>query len=216
MGDLETWNRAETALENSLNKFGKSWKMNSGDGAFYGPKIDITITDALQRAHQCATIQLDFLLPQRFGLTYDAENDVKDVPVMIHRAVLGSVERFIAILTESFAGKWPFWLSPNQIIVIPVDPVFNEYADNVRKTLKIANFMVEADLDSRLSISKKIRNAQLAQYNFILVVGEKEITSNTVNVRTRDNHVHGQLNITELITKLNKIRDEFKLDSKDF
>lgn len=216
LGDLDVWNSAESALENSLNKFGKPWKLNAGDGAFYGPKIDITITDALGRAHQCATIQLDFLLPQRFGLEYDAENDVKDTPVMIHRAIFGSLERFIAILTENFAGKWPFWLSPNQIIVVPVDPVFNEYADNVRQQLSNAKFIVEADLDSRLKISKKIRNAQLAQYNFILVVGEKERTTNTINVRTRDNKIHGQFSVDELISKLNKFRNEFKRDLNDF
>lgn len=105
LGDLDTWNRAESALENSLNKFGKPWKLNEGDGAFYGPKIDITITDALKRAHQCGTIQLDFLLPQRFELTYDSEFDAKDTPVMIHRAIFGSLERFIAILIEHFGGK---------------------------------------------------------------------------------------------------------------
>lgn len=104
LGDLEVWNRAETALENSLNTFGKPWKLSPGDGAFYGPKIDITITDALKRAHQCGTIQLDFLLPQRFQLEYDGENDVKCTPVMIHRAILGSIERFMAILIEHFGG----------------------------------------------------------------------------------------------------------------
>lgn len=105
LGDLDVWNRAESSLENSLNKFGRPWKRNEGDGAFYGPKIDITITDALKRAHQCGTIQLDFLLPQRFKLTYDSEHDAKDTPVMIHRAIFGSLERFIAILTEHFGGK---------------------------------------------------------------------------------------------------------------
>lgn len=105
MGALDVWNRAESALECSLNKFGKPWQLKKGDGAFYGPKIDITITDAMKRAHQCGTIQLDFLLPQRFELTYDSENDVKDTPVMIHRAIFGSLERFIAILIEHFGGE---------------------------------------------------------------------------------------------------------------
>lgn len=105
LGDLNVWNRAETALEKSLNKFGRPWKLNPGDGAFYGPKIDITITDALKRAHQCGTIQLDFLLPQRFELNYDDENGTKGTPVMIHRAILGSLERFMAILIEHFGGK---------------------------------------------------------------------------------------------------------------
>lgn len=105
LGDLDVWNRAESALEKSLDKFGSPWKLSKGDGAFYGPKIDITITDALKRAHQCGTIQLDFLLPQRFKLTYDSENDVKNTPVMIHRAIFGSLERFIAILIEHFGGE---------------------------------------------------------------------------------------------------------------
>lgn len=105
LGDLDVWNQAESALENSLNKFGRPWKLNPGDGAFYGPKIDVTITDAMKRAHQCGTIQLDFQLPQRFQLAYDGENDVKSTPVMIHRAILGSLERFIAILIEHFGGR---------------------------------------------------------------------------------------------------------------
>lgn len=111
LGDLEIWNSAEKALEESLNKFGQPWALNPGDGAFYGPKIDITVTDALRRSHQCATIQLDFQLPIRFNLNYVTDSGEKRHPVIIHRAILGSVERFIAIITENFAGKFPFWVS---------------------------------------------------------------------------------------------------------
>lgn len=111
LGDLEVWNSAEKALEESLNKFGQPWKLNPGDGAFYGPKIDITVQDALRRSHQCATIQLDFQLPIRFNLNYTTETDGRRHPVIIHRAILGSVERFIAIITENFAGRFPFWVS---------------------------------------------------------------------------------------------------------
>lgn len=118
-------------MTESLNEFGETWQLNPGDGAFYGPKIDITIMDALRRPHQCATIQLDFQLPIRFNLSFINEAGEKEKPVIIHRAILGSVERMIAILTESYAGKWPFWLSPRQCVVVPVGPVFDGYAQQV-------------------------------------------------------------------------------------
>ena len=120
LGEVDTWNRAEAALTDVLNKNGKEWKLNPGDGAFYGPKIDIHVFDALKRKHQCATIQLDFQLPIRFKLEYQADNQQYKRPVIIHRAILGSVERMIAILCEHTGGKWPFWLSPRQAVVVPV------------------------------------------------------------------------------------------------
>lgn len=209
MGEVEVWNEAEKALSESLDEFGVKWEVNPGDGAFYGPKIDITIKDALQRPHQCATIQLDFQLPIRFNLGYVADSGDKKRPVIIHRAILGSVERMIAILTENYAGKWPFWLSPRQIMIVPVGPMYDDYAEKVRAQLHQHNFMVESDVDPSDTMNKKIRNAQLAQFNFILVVGEKEKTSGTVNVRTRDNKVHGEVTVEELIVKLNRIRDEY-------
>ncbi|XP_055682070.1 threonine--tRNA ligase 1, cytoplasmic isoform X2 [Lutzomyia longipalpis] len=211
LGDLEVWNEAEKSLEEALNNFGAAWKMNPGDGAFYGPKIDITILDALKRPFQCATIQLDFQLPIRFNLSYVSASGETKQPVIIHRAILGSVERMIAILTENYAGKWPFWLSPRQVMVVPVGPPFNDYADTVRKRLYEVGFMAESDLDDGDTMNKKIRNAQLAQFNFILVVGEKEKTSNTVNIRTRDNKVHGELSVEDLIAKLKKIQYEFTI-----
>ncbi|XP_035783758.1 threonine--tRNA ligase 1, cytoplasmic-like isoform X3 [Anopheles albimanus] len=216
LGEIEVWNEAEKALAESLDKFGEPWKENPGDGAFYGPKIDITIMDALKRHHQCATIQLDFQLPIRFNLNYVDDSGEKKRPVIIHRAVLGSVERMIAILTENYAGKWPFWLSPRQVMVVPVGPAYDEYADKVRQRLHDAGFTVEADLDAGDTMNKKIRNAQLAQFNFILVVGEKERSSETVNVRTRDNKVHGEVTLDELVTKLAKLRDEYVLGEDQF
>ncbi|XP_055545392.1 threonine--tRNA ligase 1, cytoplasmic isoform X1 [Wyeomyia smithii] len=216
LGDIEVWNEAEKALAESLDKFGQTWKENPGDGAFYGPKIDITIMDALKRNHQCATIQLDFQLPIRFNLNYVDDNGEKKRPVIIHRAILGSVERMIAILTESYAGKWPFWLSPRQIMVVPVGPQYDEYANKVRQRLHDVGFMVEADLDAGDTMNKKIRNAQLAQFNFILVVGDKERSSETVNVRTRDNKVHGEVSVDELIGKLRKLADEHVLGEDQF
>lgn len=155
-------------MAESLDHFGEPWKLNPGDGAFYGPKIDITIMDALRRSHQCATIQLDFQLPIRFNLSYVSESGEKKKPVIIHRAILGSVERMIAILTESYAGKWPFWLSPRQAMVIPIGPMFDDYANQVKQKLYEAGFMCEVDTDAGDTMNKKVRNAQLAQFNFIL------------------------------------------------
>ncbi|XP_070500476.1 threonine--tRNA ligase 1, cytoplasmic-like isoform X2 [Chironomus tepperi] len=216
LGEIEVWNEAEKALSDSLDEFGVKWSLNPGDGAFYGPKIDITIKDALKRSHQCATIQLDFQLPIRFNLNFVSETGEKKRPVIIHRAILGSVERMIAILTENCAGKWPFWLSPRQIMVVPVGPSLDDYANEVRDRLYAAGFMAESDTDDGDTMNKKIRNAQLAQCNFILVVGEKEKNSGTVNVRTRDNKVHGEVTIDVLISKLAKIRDEFIRDEDTF
>uniref|UniRef100_A0AAR2JKK2 threonine--tRNA ligase n=1 Tax=Pygocentrus nattereri TaxID=42514 RepID=A0AAR2JKK2_PYGNA len=214
LGDIAVWNQAEKQLENSLNEFGEPWKLNPGDGAFYGPKIDIKIKDAIGRYHQCATIQLDFQLPVRFDLTYYyshfiyiwKDGDDKARPVIIHRAILGSVERMIAILTENYAGKWPLWLSPRQVMLVPVNPSLEEYAKKVCKQFVEAGFMADADLDSGCLLNKKIRNAQLAQYNFILVVGEKEKMTNSVNVRTRDNKVHGELTVPEVLARLTLLK----------
>jgi threonyl-tRNA synthetase len=171
LGEVSVWDEAENRLEQALNKSGYEWEINAGDGAFYGPKIDITIKDALNRPHQCATIQLDFQLPERFDLTYRtrATEEGKEYarPVIIHRAILGSVERMIAILTENFAGKWPFWLSPRQAIVIPVSKSYNDYASNVTKELWDAGFYVESDLTD-LTLNKKVRNAEIAHWNFLL------------------------------------------------
>uniref|UniRef100_A0A8B9BJ08 threonine--tRNA ligase n=1 Tax=Anser brachyrhynchus TaxID=132585 RepID=A0A8B9BJ08_9AVES len=191
LGDIKVWNEAEKQLENSLNDFGEKWELNPGDGAFYGPKIDIQIKDAIGRYHQCATIQLDFQLPVRFNLTFVShDGNDKTRPVIIHRAILGSVERMIAILTENYGGKWPLWLSPQQVMVVPVGPTCDEYAQKVRQQFHDAGLMADIDVDPGCTLNKKIRNAQLAQYNFILVVGEKEKASGTVNIRTRDNKVH--------------------------
>ncbi|KAI8926328.1 hypothetical protein BC831DRAFT_456787 [Entophlyctis helioformis] len=187
LGEIETWNKAEKLLGDALDRFGFPWEVNEGDGAFYGPKIDIVISDALRRRHQCATIQLDFQLPERFKLEYRTDDPTKQFerPVMIHRAILGSVERMIAILTENFAGKWPFWLSPRQVIVVPIASAYNAYAKSVAAKMHDAGIYAEAEL-SDLTLNKKIRNAEIAHWNFILVVGEAEATSSSVNARNRD------------------------------
>ncbi|KAL0061666.1 threonyl-tRNA synthetase [Marasmius tenuissimus] len=192
LGDINTWNRAEEQLTKALDaQYPGKWELNPGDGAFYGPKIDITIKDALNRSFQCATIQLDFQLPERFKLKYRAAEDYGNTekapsrPVMIHRAILGSLERFIAIITEHFAGKWPFWISPRQVVVIPVAAPFKEYATQIKDRLTGLGIYTDVD-DSDNTLPKKIRNGEIAQYNFILVVGQQEFEKQSVNIRNRD------------------------------
>ncbi|KAF5401410.1 hypothetical protein PHET_04909 [Paragonimus heterotremus] len=220
-----------------MEEMGLEWELNAGDGAFYGPKIDITIMDALRRRHQCATIQLDFQMPARFSLVYACEGDSSQTtsnsdvkvaheptlthpeanlrrPVIIHRAILGSVERIMAILTESYGGKWPFWLSPRQALVIPVVSAFDQYAMEVRDRLHAAGFMVSVDTDPGRTLNKKIRTGQLAQYNFILVTGEKEATSGTVNVRTRDNKVHGEHPVDHVIERFRALAESKTLEAE--
>merc|ERR1719216_448669 len=208
LGEIETWDKAEKMMEDSLNQSGLKWSLNPADGAFYGPKIDITLKDALNRQHQCATIQLDFQLPKKFNLEYVDDKGEKQHPVMIHRAILGSVERMIAVLTENFGGKWPFWLSPRQAMVVPVAPLYNDYAAKIVNLMKTGGFCVEADVDNGNTMNKKVRNAQLAQFNFIFVVGEKEQSNRTVNVRTRDNKVHGEFTLDAVVAKFNELATE--------
>ncbi|KAK2078954.1 hypothetical protein QBZ16_002644 [Prototheca wickerhamii] len=202
----------EAALRAALDASGRSWEVNPGDGAFYGPKIDITVFDALRRKFQCATIQLDFQLPLRFGLQYVAEDGSYQAPVIVHRAVLGSVERMFAILTENCAGKWPLWLSPRQVMVVPISDAVFDYARDVRDAVRARGFHAEVDLANQ-KMQKKVREAQLAQVNYILVVGAAEKEQRTVNVRTRDNHVHGQRPLDDVIAVLLRERDERSLGS---
>nr|BAN16553.1 ADB6244 [Acytostelium subglobosum] len=210
LGEASQWDMAENQLRDALNKFGKPWKLNPGDGAFYGPKIDIHITDVLKRSHQCATIQLDFQLPIRFELEYMGSGpEERHRPVIIHRAILGSVERMMAILIEHTGGKWPFWLSPRQVLVATVSEKYIEYGQQVAASLTDAGFFCEVDVSDK-TLPKKIREAQLAQYNYILVVGEEETTNKTVNVRTRDNAVRGSISVQALIDELKQVSKEFK------
>jgi len=186
LGSREMWDRAEKALENVLNEFAPGkWKLNPGDGAFYGPKIDVHVSDSLARTWQCATVQLDFNLPERFQLEYQADSSDLKRPVIIHRAIYGSVERFMAILTEHYAGKWPFWLSPRQVMVVPVAADADAYARETRDLLYAEGFEAEVDL-SDATLPKKVALAQTAQFNYILVVGRDEIPEQKVAVRVRD------------------------------
>lgn len=188
LGELETWNYAEDQLRQALNRFkGDDWTVDEGDGAFYGPKIDITIADALKREFQCATIQLDYQAPINFKLEYmtnkKAEPSPEDSkaqsggkagepgpgrarPVVIHRAIIGSFERFLGILVEHFGGKWPFWISPRQILIVPVMPAVNNYAEELQEILRGDKLNVDIDVSGN-TLQKKIRTGQLAQYNFI-------------------------------------------------
>ena len=199
--------QAEAALKRALDDAGRAWELNEGDGAFYGPKIDITVFDALRRKFQCGTIQLDFQLPLRFKLSYATEDGPAGVPVIVHRAILGSVERMFAILTEHFAGKWPLWLSPRQVMVVPISEGSAAYAKQVRAELRKEGFHVEVDLHDK-KMQKKVREAQLAQFNYILVVGEQEREARTVNVRTRDNKVHGMHSLASVVEVMRRERRE--------
>ncbi|XP_028986416.1 threonine--tRNA ligase 1, cytoplasmic-like isoform X3 [Betta splendens] len=206
LGEPEQWDNAEQQLERSLQQFGECWELNPGDGAFYGPKIDIQIKDALGRQHQCATIQLDFQLPIRFDLQYVGQDGQRHRPVMIHRAVLGSLERMIAILAENFGGKWPLWLSPAQVMVVPVGGNSESYAGQVVRQFREAGFMADLNEDQGATLNKKIRSAQLAQYNYIFVVGDRERENGTVNVRSRGGKQLGSRPTQEVLTTLTRLR----------
>jgi len=271
LGEQSLWDVAEKQLADALNKFGKPWKLNPGDGAFYGPKIDIKLYDALKRQHQCGTIQLDFQLPIRFNLSFRTDEQVvikaeegekegkdkkkkekkdkskanedkeqavvetqqvketvpdvnseKEVypkdeyddeefvwqeqplrpgykrPVIVHRAILGSCERLLAILVEHYAGKWPFWISPRQASICTVSDKFNEYAEKINSVLTYEGYQVNLDKGG-LTLPKKVRNAQIEQYNYILVVGEEEMNTGTVDVRSREGDRLGKFTTPKLI-----------------
>jgi threonyl-tRNA synthetase len=203
IGKVEDWDLAENALKNALDNLKINYKLNVGDGAFYGPKIDFHIKDSMNRSWQCATLQLDFNLPERFDMRYMGEDGTMNHrPIMLHRAIFGSIERFIGILIEHYAGKFPLWLSPVQAIVIPVNESVEEYTKTVNKELQLKDIRSIVDLSDD-SLNKKIRNAQLKKINYILVVGNKEESNKTVNVRTRDNEVHGEKKLNVLIDELN-------------
>eukprot|EP00048_Salpingoeca_helianthica_P014053 m.214108 g.214108 ORF g.214108 m.214108 type:complete len:701 (-) comp15583_c0_seq4:40-2142(-) len=185
VGDIATWDAAEACLQQSLTALGREWTLSPGEGAFYGPKIDITVTDALMRRHQTATLQLDFQLPRRFGLKYTGKDNHEHTPVMIHRAVLGSIERMVAVLTEHYGGKWPLWLSPRQIVVCSIGENHVTYATEVYEALHREGFHVELDTNAT-PLGSKIRKHQLEQCNFMVVLGDKEVSSRTLHVRSRD------------------------------
>lgn len=201
MGSDEQWNIATKALESALEKNGKEYKINEGDGAFYGPKIDFHLEDSLGRTWQCGTIQLDFQMPERFDLTYVGEDGQKHRPIMIHRVIFGSIERFIGILTEHYAGAFPLWLAPQQVVILPISEAFQANAEKIKEDLQAAN--IRASVDKRNEkMGYKIRQAQLKKIPYMLVVGEKEVSSNTVSVRSRKNGDLGSMSLAEFMSIL--------------
>ena len=192
------WSKAELALENVLKKRNIKFKTNKGEGAFYGPKIDFHIQDSLGRKWQCGTIQIDFSMPERFDLTYEGKDGKKHKPVMIHRAIYGSLERFIGILLENFSGKLPLWLNPNQVKIITVNDRNNKFSEEIFRRLKNENIRVE--LDSRNeTISKKVRDAQLEKFNYVVTIGDKEENNKKLAVRTRGGEVKFDVDMNEFI-----------------
>lgn len=201
MGTEEQWEMATNSLIEALNERKINYIVNEGDGAFYGPKIDFHLEDAIGRTWQCGTIQLDFQMPERFDLAYIDKDNEKKRPVMVHRTILGSIERFMGILIEHYAGRFPTWLSPVQISILPISDKFNDYAYELEKLFKENNLRVEVD-DRTEKIGYKIREAQLQKIPFMLIVGEKEVEGKTVSVRKRDEGDLGQMNIEDFVKKI--------------
>lgn len=200
MGSKAVWDKAEDALKKAMKAKKMDFVINEGEGAFYGPKIDYHLKDAIGRTWQCGTIQVDFSMPEKFDLTYEGQDGRKHRPVMIHRAIYGSVERFLGILIEHYAGKFPMWISPMQIRVLSIADRHVDYCNKVLEKLKDAGLRTEID-NKKLTMGKKVREAQLAKVNYILVVGDKEIEEDTINIRTRDNEVLGAMKLDEFISK---------------
>ena len=210
IGEISVWDEAEKALEKACVATGHSFKINPRDGAFYGPKLDFKLTDSLGRVWQCGTVQLDMQLPGRFNCTYIAEDGSKKTPVMIHRACFGSLERFIGILIENYAGVFPLWLAPRQICIIPVNSeIHSEYANSVKKQLQEAGLKVEVD-DRNEKLGYRMRETQMAKIPVVLVVGDNEMNSNTVNMRRHGKDGQESLSVNDLIDKLNKEIKEMK------
>ncbi|WP_369379842.1 threonine--tRNA ligase [Lysinibacillus fusiformis] len=201
MGELSLWDQAEEALKNVLKNLGIDYTINEGDGAFYGPKIDIHIKDAIQRSHQCATVQLDFQLPEKFDLTYINEHNEKVRPVVIHRAVFGSIDRFLGILIEHFGGAFPIWLAPQQVQVIAVADAHQDYAKQVVKALQHEQIRVKLD-DRQEKLGKKIREAQLHKIPYILVIGDRETAHQNVSVRRHGQQATVEYSVPQLIEEM--------------
>lgn len=212
IGSDEDWERATNGLKGALDDWGHSYRINEGDGAFYGPKIDIHIRDALGRHWQCGTIQLDMSLPQKFDLTFVDNDAGHKRPVMLHVAIFGSIERFFGILVEHFSGKFPFWLSPYQIKILTVADRHVPYAEEIKTQLKKEGIVCDID-DSNESVGKKVRNAQLLKANYMLTIGDQEMGSKTISVRTREGVVHSEVDISDFLDKVVKERNARSLMS---
>lgn len=203
MGSDEEWNMAEESLKGALEELNLPYVINEGDGAFYGPKIDFHLEDSIGRTWQCGTIQLDFQLPQRFELEYVGSDGEKHRPIVIHRVIFGSIERFIGILIEHFAGKFPTWLAPVQVKILPIADKFNDYAQSVRKKLYESGVRVEVD-DRNEKIGYKIREARNERVPYMIVIGEKEENEENISLRSRKNGNEGSMKVEELINRIIK------------
>jgi threonyl-tRNA synthetase len=204
IGTDEQWERAESSLRQALERQGRDYEISPGEGTFYGPKIDFHITDALGRSWQCGTCQLDFQMPERFELTYTGADNAEHTPVMIHRALLGSMERFAGILIEHYAGRFPLWLTPVQAAVLPVADRHNDRAREIAEELRFAGFRAHTD-DRSESVSRKIRDAELAKAPYMLVVGDKELEGGTVSAR---HHGEGDLGVMPTSQLISRLQDE--------
>ncbi|MBF0209893.1 MAG: threonine--tRNA ligase [Desulfamplus sp.] len=203
IGSDAQWEEATNGLKNALNKYGKDYVINEGDGAFYGPKIDIHIKDALGRTWQCGTVQLDMALPERFDLSYKGADNEKHRPIMIHRVIYGSIERFFGILVEHFAGRFPLWLTPVQAVILPINDDLAPYAHDV--SAKLSDYGIRCEVDTRTeSLKKKIRDAQVNYTPLIITIGDKERESATLSVRTLDGNVKMGLTIEQFINPVLK------------
>ncbi len=203
IGTREDWEKAENALADAITSIGKTYTINPGDGAFYGPKLDFHIQDCLGRTWQCGTIQLDYQLPGRFNLEYVTSDGGKETPVMIHRVVFGSIERFIGIITEHFAGAFPTWLSPVQVKLLTVTDRANEYAESVQRALDAAGVRAECD-ERNEKIGKKIREATLEKVPYMLVLGDRDMENGTVSVRTRSGEDRGAVALADFVAQISE------------
>ncbi len=207
VGTDEIWERAEKALIYALTKLKLKYEIDKGGGAFYGPKIDLKIKDAIGREWQCTTIQLDFNLPERFEMSYIDKKGKKQTPIMIHRALLGSLERFIGVLIEYYAGDFPLWISPLQTLVIPVGSKHRKYAKEINKKLRENNIRSEANIENE-TVSKKIREGEIQKIPYILVVGDKEMKNNSVRIRQRKKGDIGEMKLSKFLEKIKKEIDK--------
>jgi threonyl-tRNA synthetase len=212
IGSDEEWEQATESLKGALNRLGRDYAINEGDGAFYGPKIDIHIKDAIGRTWQCSTIQLDMSLPERFDLEYVDQDGERKRPIMIHRVIYGSIERFFGILIEHYCGRFPLWLSPMQVVIISVADRHAPYCESIKHKFLEEGFSCKVD-DSHESVSKKVRSAQINQINYILTVGDQEVANQTLTLRTRDNVVHGEISPNDFLEKIRVERDHRDLAS---
>ncbi|CCH61504.1 hypothetical protein TBLA_0E04510 [Henningerozyma blattae CBS 6284] len=228
IGDIKVWDHAETILKNVLEESGKNWELNPGDGAFYGPKIDIMVNDHNNKSHQVATIQLDFQLPERFDLKFKDKDNYYKRPIMIHRAAFGSVERFMSILLDSNNGNWPFWLNPKQVIILPIN---TKKEDHVNESFKLKNFLsnnnqttdndiqpiplnsfhFEAHVDDRSEpLGYRIKDAILNKYSYLIIIGDEEVKTNKYSIRTYNDRNIEHLTSAEIFDKFKTLEENYK------